>query len=262
MDENFLKYLNEEFMIDEDFLCRLDPNSIGDFPGGCDNDNGILFSAFVIILLYLIDRLPDYKERADKGIGNLQVPGYPGIYNRSNLERHKDYYEQHDNYIGIIAISLLYDLKYANDIYEEGRYKFKFNRYLGFDQYFNYNNQNPRQFILKCQRQGGEIAIYQMAAGRLPNPIYLLWLAGGLWTSAWITFPSTMNLGWIRIQTMKIAISKKWYLGYLKPYIWAVEKVNSLILKYKGVDTRWGFDNYYKKYHPVHPLLDILFKKQ
>lgn len=254
LDRHYSNFYFDQY-VSKEFLGQLDPNGDISNKRPCDNSNGILFLAMGLMMLQKLGCLPDIRKQVDASIKRLQVPGEPGLFNRMQGDGRMD---SHDNMVGIIILSVIFDLPYAEQIHKRGKYKFKRNRYLGFDDYFNYNNVQPGKFDWTAQRQGGDIAIYQMAAKKLVNPLYLMWFTGGLWISAWKMNPSTMNLGWFRLELM-LELSEKSFKGKLcKPFLSLAVKGFVLIQKYRNVSMKWSFEHYFKPGHPMHVFLKAL----
>jgi len=253
------RYLTE--FVSDHFLGQLEQNR-----RQTDNSNGILFLCMMLMLFReygkvypgIQKKLDSIKVNVDHAINSIQVSGQPGLFKRAPGN---DSREAHDNYVGIILLSLMFDLKYHKDILERGRYKFKFNKYLGFDSYFNYNNVEPNIFDWKTQRQGGEIALYRMANGQFAGVLFLLWLCVGFLLSAKKENPSSMNLGLLRMFLGMDLIFKKHKFSFITKGIVAItKKLYMKRLEKQEIDIQYGFDHYFQPYHLIHMLTRDLYK--
>ena len=179
---------------------RASLNSWGGYPV---HENSILFLAFAYSMISKVELLvSDDAFNFMNAMKAIEVE--PGLYHRypgCTLR------EAHDNYVGISYLSSLLDQwSYAEDIVEYGE-----------DHLWNYNDQDPGVYDIKCQRQPGEIALYDIAAGRSPGLFTCTWLAIGLstastgvlaWLRADLIKANLHNLGWLKRKMLEIAIDK------------------------------------------------------
>jgi len=233
--------------VSDDFLGRLDPYPKSNLDHRVDahnnssvnNDNGILFLAMALLLLHKAGQLPDVKVQVYKAIKRLQV--IPGVFNRVPGGTKE---EKHDNAIGILILDAIYDLGFAEQIND-----------YGLSNLYNYNNKQPGKLAIRFQRQGGDIAIYQLCARSVVFPGFLLWLTGGLWIAAGKKYPSTINLGWARIELLKLVLKKQKWRLLSRFQVWVAEKGFNFILKKKNISLQWAFKRYFKPDHPIHKFL-------
>ena len=227
--------MNLDDWISDDYLGRLNPKSEGAFPGRDDNDNGILFLAMMFFLVSKMGGLID-KDKVVASIRALEKER--GLYHRRKFS--PDILEAHDNYVGICALSVLLDLPFAEDIVRYGE-----------KTGYNFNNLNPGEYRLDCQRQGGDIGFYKLCAGYKCEPWYAVWMVGGLIVSALKSDPSTMNLGWLRFETLNLVKIDDLFSSRV---IKAGQLICWLIQKIKGKNQLWAFENYFRVDHPVITL--------
>ena len=219
--------------ISDDYLGRLNPKSEGAFPGRDDNDNGILFLA---MMLMLVSKTGGFIDK-DKVVASIRaLEKERGLYHRRSIS--PDILEAHDNYVGICALSVLLGLPFAEDIVRYGE-----------KTGYNFNNLNPGEYRLDCQRQGGDIGFYKLCAGYKCEPWYVVWMVGGLIVSALKSYPSSMNLGWLRFETLKLLDIKE---PFTKWTIKIGQVIYHLINYVKGKNQFWAFANYFRKDHPIY----------
>ena len=161
------------------------------------NENGILFLSVFYVLLDLLGLKPRNAiiDDVSETIKRLEVK--PGLYRRNTFADTR--YEQHDNYVGIIALSMIYDLPYAIDIAVYGERSG-----------YNYNNVVPGSWRLQQQRQPGETAFYKLCAGFRPGPIEFLWLVAGFIINIFRLRrdASVDQLTWLRLFSLRKSFSK------------------------------------------------------
>jgi hypothetical protein len=181
--------LKKEFVqnyLAQDGLCRLTEEfrTLPDGTTSVINDNGILFAVSGYALLDKLGLLDGADSiRFLHTVSNLAVE--PGLYNRRSDATERT--EAHDNYAGIAVGSVIFDKWFARDICEYGERKG-----------WQFANVTPNTFQFSQLRQGGEIALYKICAGRVPYLTEWAWCLGGmLWTSFKGT-PSTLNLFYLR----------------------------------------------------------------
>lgn len=229
--------------ISNDFLGRLSPRSEGTFLGTSDNDNGILFLAIGMMLLYKLNSLPNVKNLVNDSINLLEVE--KGLYNR---RKNDDDMDSHDNSVGIYTLSILFNLNYIYDILNYGK-----------KHWYNYNNRFPGKFEWRCQRQGGDIAFYRICTGDQPGLYFTIWMIVGLWLSAFQKKPSTICLGWLRFETLKIALKTQKYSYITKFLVGFGEKIFNNILKKREISIVWAFTHYYRADHPIISFVKLYF---
>lgn len=155
--------------------------------GEGENSNGILFYAYFMQLCKELDSINTRdKQHAEYLLSILQQE--PGLLNR---RPNNQTLEAHDNYVGAMCISLIHGLDFPKKCVE-----------YGVKHGWNYNNSEPGVWKKEAQRQGGEVAFYQICAGYKPDPFYLIWLCIGLIASAF-QWSSVVNLSWLRLRTIK-----------------------------------------------------------
>jgi hypothetical protein len=149
---------------------------------GAENSNGILFYAIFMRLCKKMGSFAPIDEiMANSLIRSLEKQD--GLLNRRVNDATR---EAHDNYIG--ACSLSQDFAKRCVAY-------------GVKNGWNYNNTDGT-WIKETQRQGGEVAFYQMSAGYTPDPFYLIWLCVGLIVAAF-QWNSVVICAWLRLETLK-----------------------------------------------------------
>jgi hypothetical protein len=196
--------INAKDYIAPDGLMNLTVNNnrapyLSGLPDTSNNDNGILFISEFYWLCHLNTQLlPDYVPNFMLSVLLLEVTGYSGLYNR-NPGRSQDT-EAFDDYVGIVASSVLFNNKYPADICNYG----KSNGWM-------FDNTNPTKPHIDCWRQGSEIAYYQICNKEIPE----------LWNFAWLiisTFISSFNimkdlssplLNWLKFRSIKMLVDEK-----------------------------------------------------
>lgn len=228
--------MNLEDWISDDYLGRLTPKSEGRFPGRDDNDNGILFLAMMLML----DFKPELFQQVQDSIKRLQVE--PGLFKRRSFS--PEIYEAHDNYVGICALSVIYGFNFREDIVRYGE-----------KNGWNFNNVEPGKFEMKCQRQGGDIAFYKLAAGYNVEPWYVVWMIGGLIIAAIKNYPSTMNLGWLRFRTLDLVKMS----SFNRAVVTFGHMIFNSIQMLRGKTQLDSFKNYFRPDHPIIKLGEIYY---
>jgi hypothetical protein len=172
-----------------DGLMRLDP-----YPGDSQpnpynnnqetvlNENGILYLG---VYTYFTKYCPWFRDTY------LNLEREPGLQCR--LPKNYVRYEAQDNQMGAILGALsIGDQDIPNRI----------NAY-GAAHGYNFNNVEPGAWKLEQQRQGGDIAVMQIAADEQPEPWNLIWLIIGLLISTFKTqSASNDQQAWVRVQIL------------------------------------------------------------
>lgn len=145
------------------------------------NENPILFLVQSAIELTRLepDKYLDFKYKYSLHMDQTWM--LPGLHSR----RCGDYTirrQSHDNVVAMCIGSWYFKTVHAQNIYDYGNSVF-----------WNYNVISPPKFDIKSQIQGGDIAIATYAVNKVPNVLFLLWLAVGLAIS------KTYNLADLRI---------------------------------------------------------------
>ncbi len=209
------------------------------------NDNGILFLAYFIFSARNAGLDMEVRsKRLDVGtsIERLVRDGYRGLFDRIPCGGNPNYrvMEAHDNYVAIVALSLIYGLPYKNEILSHGQA-------TG----FNFNNVTPKKWDIKSQRQGGEIAFYYLCCGRNPEIFHYIWLLGGLIFSLFDSNAGRNNLTWLRLCALSCA--------EIKSFIFAFPL---FIVSQVWLFTKWCFDESPKKnfqayFSDKHPITQM-----
>ena len=200
---------------------------------GQNNDNGILILAWFNVLLHMLEQR-DTRDVVNSRHAMNTIEIEPGLYTRypgSTL------LEQHDNYVGVALLSVLNnDRARMGAVCDRGRAML-----------WNYNDLEPSSWRIQSQRQGGDIALYQIAAERVPNLLLVVWLAYGIGAA------NVVNLVWARVKTLELSMDhlpkyKRWILrqGINKFY-----KKHGAMLKDGTFFDDWFLD----KSHPIPALM-------
>lgn len=233
--EEILQSLATEYTA-EDGLVRFDLQDDRDpFPGYSErtvkNQNGILNLAETLMAFHCngVDVTP-FKDTVIRTIRKLQVPG-TGCFKRN--QGNDVFMDSHDNSRGIILAALLVG---AMDIVEE------FHRW-GDKHGWTYNNLDPFNVLdPRAQRQGMDIAIYNVANGNIP------WLINSVWLVGDCLFFSDMRPLKIRLTILEIA--NRIYANEFKK----LEVIIRLIYEMKGGDEKYiqVISGYFQD--PAHPV--------
>ena len=149
-------------------------------PAETQNDNGPLFAGTYYALRSLAGDLDaDDMIRWLRMIKKIQVK--PGLYSRYPGSK---LVEAHDNYIGHLLASEVFKIK-------------SIPKSICSIPLYNYNDQPPHEWRWETQRQGGDIALYQLAAGLNPNYLFLAWLSYGIGAG------NVLNLCWARVELLR-----------------------------------------------------------
>lgn len=211
-------------------------------PQTCRNDNGILIRAFCIALMNRIREIEEV-DKENSTIAMYFTAIEPGLHNRHRHDTHAG--DSADNYVGMILLSLIHGLSFHRDIINYGQ-----------AHGFNYNNKEPGQWALESQRQGGEIAFYQLCCLQTPEPWNALWFIGGLLSLLILRYNNagSVQLAWARVEALKIAQP-------LHPITQIAQFIHWLTLKRKFK----SMDAVFKKYfgdplHPIHAFSEAAFR--
>lgn len=195
--------------------------------GHNDNDNGILFYAMFMQLCKEFDLINTRdKQHAEHLFSVLQKE--PGLLNRRINSESR---EAHDNYIGAMNISLIHNLDFPKKCVD-----------YGIKHGWNYNNTNPEKWLKETQRQGGEIAFYQVCAGYTPDPFYFIWLCIGILIASF-QWSSVVNLAWLRLRTLQMAKQKQ-SSSFVGIVIDNLEMIFNIIVYFRGGKLRF-FKEYF-----------------
>lgn len=202
------------------------------------NDNGILFIAY----WYALAELAGLNDESDcqRFISSVKkLEKERGLYTRFPGDNRP---EAHDNYVGIIYGSLLFNTLHRFDIYQYGT-----------TTGFCYNVTAPGVYDLKYVRQGGDVALYSISCGIPPQIVDYLWLLFGMLIGFAKGSPSVRNLCWLRTQILDLTF-RKFDLprGYALSYA-VFSVLFSIIFAMRG-----GLRQSYKNYFPMeNPLVKL-----
>lgn len=199
--------------------------------GHKENDNGILFLAY---FLYLVPTDKLDLDATFRVIKSLEVE--PGVFAR---HPNNQMLEAHDNYVGICALSVLFNFSFAREIVEYGT-----------KTGFSYNNLDTSNQQIRTTRQGGEIAFYKLCCSYVPTVWELVWLVGGIAVAGFKGDHSTTILSWLRLEAIKRKDGPR-------PQ-WVVALIGAASLLFSiGVKKKWGnikeaFKKYFVADHPIN----------
>ncbi len=195
--------IKEEFYrlwVAEDGLVRLEPGILDDhdpYAGRLrtvHNENGQLFLALSLAALWLRGSVDDMDmHQAEAALDRCQVHTWKGLYARA--PGRYDRTQSHDNYVGIVLISVLFSTHHLADILHHG-YK------TG----FCFNVVSPERPDLSQTRQPGECAWYELCMGYAPRWLDFIHLMLGLCLNAVHGNASNTNLAWARILALRISL--------------------------------------------------------
>lgn len=213
--------------------------------GTVKNDNGILFLAYFIAICKVL-RMNEVvqSKRTDVALAVERLERLPcrGLFNRQPAGKETpEKLEAHDNYVGISYLSGVYDLGYLLEIISYGVLSG-----------WNYNNVHPKQWDIKCQRQPGEIAFYNISAKRTPEIIGFIHLMIGIIINCFKHDAGQNMLTWLRLLTMDQVASQN--VAWVKFPILIVSQLWILCM-----NIRWGhianlFGSYFQKNHPINTM--------
>ncbi len=193
--------IKEEFYrlyVAEDGLVRLDPGELDDhapYAGELrtpHNENGQLFLALNLAAFWLHGAIDDADmAQAEAAIDRCQVHHYKGLYARA--PGRFDRSQSHDNYVGIVLMSVLFNTRHIDDILHHGN-----------KTGFCFNVQIPLGVNINQVRQPGEVAWYMACGGQIPHILDYIHLMLGLCLNAFHGTPSNTNLAWARILALKV----------------------------------------------------------
>ena len=149
---------------------------------GQEPANGIYFYAVFMQLCRELDSVNTRDEQHAAFLLSM-LEKEPGLLNRWPDTPVLD---SHDNYIGGCSISKDFAQRCVKYGVEHG---------------WNYNNVDGK-WVKEAQRQGGEVAFYQLSAGYSADPFYLIWLCCGLLLAAF-QWNSVVIAAWLRLRTIK-----------------------------------------------------------
>jgi hypothetical protein len=208
-----------------------------------ENSNGILFLAIFLMLLKKCDCL-DQTDLDKSFVALEKIRIQPGLYKRA--PNHPEL-EAHDNYVGVCALSVLFELKDAREVVEYGTR-------TG----FAYDNLNPNNPDSRSIRQGGEIAFYKICAGYVPTIWEFAWMCIGLLVTAFqtkstkVNLPSNTNLAWLRLETLKF-VKINLSLPF-KVSLFITESIFNIMLRKRYGGIQGSFARYFREEHPIRLL--------
>jgi hypothetical protein len=208
---------------------------------GPENSNGILFLAIFLMLLKQCDCL-DQTDLNKAYLALEKIRVQPGLYKRAPGN---DSLEAHDDYVGICAISVLFDFIDARSITD-------FGTRMG----FSYDNITPDKPDPRSTRQGGEIAYYKLCAGYIPTLWEYIWLILGLVLASFKGTPSVINLAWLRIKTLLI-VSDRFstnLFGIIPVSMYFTSLIFNFNLRRRYGNLQGSFAQYFEELHPIRRL--------
>lgn len=210
--------------------------------GHIENANGILFLAIFYAVAKKIDLLSQNDlTHAFDTLKKIEIE--PGLFKREPTNREL---EAHDNYVGICFLSVIFDLYFARQVVEYGT-----------KTGFMYDNKNPEKPDPRTMRQGGDIALYKIAAGYFPTVWETIWLFFGIISASFKGSPSTMNLTWLRIQTISYAFEKHKNVTFLSGsfvLLFIASLIFNLMIRKRYGGIQGSFAKYYSDDHPIRRL--------
>lgn len=207
-----------------------------------DSENGVLWLAMLMLWLNLRGEFKEeHKSHIKRTLAFLEDEEYPGIFHRHPANKARS--EAHDNYVGIMALSVLVDGPWAGRVCEFGE-----------NNGWSFPNVTPQDWVFKQLRQPGEIAFYAICADKVPYLIEFAHLCIGLLISAAFSKASAYNLSFVRCHTLakKLSDQPNWVRGGLglSLLLW------SLISYLRKRSTTWGFTAYFDETHPIRRLAE------
>lgn len=237
-----------------DGLMRLDLLDARPNPPHVDtvkNENGIYFLAHYLLLCKKLGALPASVMKMPDLLKALEQK--PGLLNRhpGNSTRH----EAQDNYVGaLLCEAVIGRSDLAKRVCSYGL------RHL-----YNYNNVPPHEWLVRQQRQGGEVAFYQIMAGKwIVNPLFLIWLIAGLLINALGGKPSDRHhvsdalLAYARLEALKLALKRRIWGPVrlaLAPIFWLWKR--RTVKKYGSIKALYQ-DYYGTDRHPIGVLAGLI----
>lgn len=230
--------IKEEFYknwVSPDGLALLDSN-------GNETSNGILFLAFFLALCDEQNAIGELDiSRSFNAVKSIQVK--EGLFARSP---NNSAMEAHDNYIGICFISILFDFAFARQICV-----------YGLEHGYSYNNQTEKQEV-RTTRQGGDVAVYSIAAGFRPTAWDYVWALTGILIAAFKGTPSVVNLAWLRLKIMQLSFEKKLGLNnWMFLFYFPIRIIFDLVIYKRFGGIKGSFAQYYKPEHPINLLVNL-----
>jgi hypothetical protein len=209
------------------------------------NENGILFRALAEMLLTDFGALPDQGRAKALKETVKRLEKLPGLYNR---RPYCTEYEAHDNYNGIMAVGALAGTtEFAQAVVAYGSKNF-----------WNFNNVNPNRWLLKTQRQGGDVAFYKMCAGLTPGWIDGIWWVGAVGLKTWRAIrgsSSDQQLMWLQFRTLRLSPETKF-----TPIVRALDQVWHTFME-KSFGSYYNSMYEYWKYGAILELAKALHAK-
>lgn len=211
------------------------------------NDNGILFLAYALTLCdhhHLLDDL----DRAHVDFALSQIEKEPGLFERHPNAPLKDRVEGLDNYVGVVATSYLFQLKYHGNVLSYGQ-----------NHGFNYNDKYPGKWTLRTQRQPSDACFYKFASGVTPTPLEFLWLIGGIILQSFFNVSHTSEhlMTWLRIRTIEHSFKYNLFNDTMKNLFKIASSFYKRRLKKatNGLGIEMLINVYFQeKEHPLHTL--------
>lgn len=209
--------------------------------GDPENSNGILFLAmFLILLKESDDVIQDDLFKSFSAIKKIEVE--PGLFKRSPSSQEL---EAHDDYIGICALSVIFNLATAREIVE-----------FGTAHGFAYDNLSPELPSPKTIRQGGDIAFYKICAGFTPTIWEFVWMCAGIILAGVRGTPSVVNLAWLRLKAISYAVfrAQTSLFGWLSTSIFFTSLIYNISVRKRFGGIQGSFAKYFIEAHPIRRL--------
>jgi hypothetical protein len=176
------------------------------------SDNGISYLDYYVQQAIDMGIPKEYFEYIVKSALDSITIG-PGRIRRSRFDARGD---AHDNMLSYVRLSKMYGLDYHKQVAD-----------FGDKHWYCFNNENPDKYDIRYQRQGGDIAFYNlMAIFRLPNlftpfwwlfmPLWVLWMVGGMLVAK---KPDSRMMRWLRLRSFGLPVDLKLtdVQAYFKP---------------------------------------------
>jgi hypothetical protein len=262
--ENILEYKKESIRewLAEDGTMMLNPKEVrppfkGFYKNTVSNDNGILFAAEFYWVLHELNILSkEDKIRFYNTVKDLEVrindKRISGLYHRN--PGRNDRYEAHDNYVGIVAASELFDLNFPKEIVEFGE---KHN--------FIFDNINPEDKTKLTQwRQGSDIGFYKIIAGEHPVFRDLVWMILDFINSSFDSKDNASEnlITWLKFKSLQMKYKDqktsediRLKISVLKPFMFLWKEC--FLFKTEGQGVNFYFKKYFGGRNPIHPLVKL-----
>lgn len=226
----------ERLYVSDTGLGRIDPKPDDSWiaPNGVEsvnNENGILFRAYALAAAKMAAKTHEEKMvlrglfyDSAQTVKTLQrLPEEKGLYNRhpGGYNQRK---ERHDNYVGICYIAA------ENDDEETPQAMIDW----WWSHWFTFNNVEPDKYDKDMTRQGGEVALYYVAAGRKPPLLLWLWFLAGMLIGITKKHkdPPQARLTWLRTKI----VEKKGVKGLVQRFLYK----HALKFWYKRLERDYG----------------------